>query len=333
MLRRDFLKGAAAVVGGTSLAGAGITAAQAVTNWNWYIYFPSAQLASSRGVQRMIDQIAQKTGADLKIRLHLGGSMPISGSNITQAVQDQVVQIADDGFNEGTIPLAGIMRLPMLFENQAEFDQALEIVRPSLDKAFEDRGVIVLGRYRFPHQTFWGRFQLTSLADLAGKKVRVTSPQQGEFVQSFGAIPVTIAAAEVAPALDRGVVDGVVTASSGGGLLWKDMLKYNYRLPSGYIDSTIIVNKDAFGALTAETQQIVRDAVSEGTRWITDTMDADEDKITQEMGEDGISIIPAKSEDIALAREKMVPIWEKWAAARGDTVVTIVRDVRTKLGR
>ena len=64
----------------------------------------------------------------------------------------------------------------------------------------------------------------------------------------------TIGAAEVPSALDRGVVDGVFTASSGGGKIWRDLLKYNYRLGPNFFDGVIAVNKMAFDKLPPEAQ-------------------------------------------------------------------------------
>ena len=64
-----------------------------------------------------------------------------------------------------------------------------------------------------------------------------------------GAVPVTLGAPEVPSALDRGVVDGVLTANTGGGNTWKDLLKYNYRIGVNYFNSVVIANKDRFAKL------------------------------------------------------------------------------------
>ena len=56
-------------------------------------------------------------------------------------------------------------------------------------------------------------------------KLRVTSVEQGEFIRRFGGVPLTIGTPDVAASLDRGVVEGVLTASSGGGVTWHDLVK------------------------------------------------------------------------------------------------------------
>ena len=63
-------------------------------------------------------------------------------------------------------------------------------------------------------------------------KLRVTSVEQGEFIRRFGGVSLTLGSPDVAAALDRGVVEGVLTASSGGGIAWHDLLKYRYAFPT-----------------------------------------------------------------------------------------------------
>jgi len=166
----------------------------------------------------------------MKARLHLSGTLQIAPNNITVAVADGVVQIADDLFNSGNIPVAGIPRLPGLVRNYDEFAKTADVLRPYLEKSFGEKGVIMLADYTYPLQVIWGKKKLTSLEDIKGLKLRVAQPEQGEMVRRFGGTSVTISAPEVPSALDRGVVDGIFTAGVGA-VLWKDLLKYGFLVP------------------------------------------------------------------------------------------------------
>jgi TRAP-type C4-dicarboxylate transport system substrate-binding protein len=86
--------------------------AQAADNWDLYIYNPVATVAAVKGMNVIIEQIEKETNGELKIRLHLGGSLPINTTNITPAVSDDVVQMGDDGYFLGNVPIGGILRLP-----------------------------------------------------------------------------------------------------------------------------------------------------------------------------------------------------------------------------
>ena len=124
----------------------------------------------------------------------------------------------------------------------------------------------------YPFQVIWGKNKITSLADIKGMKLRVTSVEQGEFVRRFGGVSLPLGSPDVAAALDRGVVEGVFTASSGGGLTWHDLLKYRYGFPTSYVNSTLVVNREAFEKLPPATQKILRDAGADAASWATTEM-------------------------------------------------------------
>src|SRR3978361_1435926 len=83
--------------------------AMAAENWDLYIYNPVATVAAVKGLNVIIEQIEKETNGELKIRLHLGGSLPINTTNITPAVSDDVVQMGDDGYFLGNVPIGGVL--------------------------------------------------------------------------------------------------------------------------------------------------------------------------------------------------------------------------------
>lgn len=224
------------------------SAAHAET-WELYTYNPVATVAASRGMTRISEEVEKATAGDFKIKVHLGGSLQINSTNITSAVADNIVQIADDSFFTGNIPVSGVIRLPMLIRDDAEYEKVEQIIMPYMQAAYANKGVIALGQYAYPPQVAWSRKKLTSLAEFKGLKFRVTSPEQGELIRRFGGSSVTLGAPEVPSALDRGVIDGGLTASSGLGWVWRDLVKYNYRLGINYVNSIVIANKEAFDKL------------------------------------------------------------------------------------
>src|SRR5499426_7850 len=98
--------------------------APAAEQWNFYMHQSAPNFATSRGAKLFTEQVEKATNGELKIRLHLAGTLQINASNITQAVGENVVQIGDDLFNSGNIPVAGIPRLPMLIQSYEDFAKA-----------------------------------------------------------------------------------------------------------------------------------------------------------------------------------------------------------------
>jgi TRAP-type transport system periplasmic protein len=308
-------------------------AAQGATVWESYVYNPVATLPSVQGIVRLIDTVKQQTNGELEINLHLGGSLPIKATDITAAVGDNVVQLGDDGFATGTIPITAILRLPMLLQSYQDLDKAMAILRPHLDDAYGKRGIVVLGQYAYPFQVIWGKSKITSLADIKGLKLRVTSVEQGEFVRRFGGVSLPLGSPDVAAALDRGVVEGVFTASSGGGLTWHDLLKYRYGFPTSYVNSTIVVNREAFEKLPPATQKILRDAAAASATWATSAMQREEDEDTARFGKEGMVLTAALPDDVREATDKLRPYWDEWAAKHSAEAVAILKEIRAAVGR
>jgi TRAP-type transport system periplasmic protein len=211
--------------------------------------------------------------------------------------------------------------------------KAMAILRPHLDAAYGRRGIVVLSQYAYPFQVIWGRKKITSLADIKGLKLRVTSVEQGEFIRRFGGVSLPLGSPDVAAALDRGVVDGALTASSGGGLTWHDLLKYRYGFPTSYVNSTVVVNKEAMDKLPLATQQILRDAAAESATWATAEMQRHEDLITAQFGREGMIITPATEADIKEATERLRPYWDEWASKHSAEAVDVLKQIRAAVGR
>ncbi len=89
-----------------------------------------------------------------------------------------------------------------------------KVYRPTLEKAFEKTfGAKLMLMYPFPSQMLFCNGAINSIKDLKGKKIRVYSTTLGDFVEGVGGNSVTVAFAEVVPALQKGVVDCGITGT------------------------------------------------------------------------------------------------------------------------
>jgi TRAP-type C4-dicarboxylate transport system substrate-binding protein len=129
------------------------------------------------------------------------------------------------------------------------------------------------------------------------------------------------------------VVDGVFTASAGGGKVWGDLLKYNYRLGPNYFNSVIIVNKKSFDKLSPKTQEKLREIVARVEPTITAQMKREETEVTEKLKKQGMIVTEARPEDIAEAAKKMAGFWEQWAKAHGPEHNEALAKVRKAVGK
>jgi len=332
MLKQKIVALAAASLFGLSGATMQTSAARAATTWNLYTYNSVATVTAAKGLAELVSEIEKRTKGELTIRLHLGGTLQIKATDITQAVADNVVQMGDDAFYLGSVPIGAVSRLPMLVHSPEEYAKVAAIVTPALNEAYAKRGIVVVGEYVFPEQVVWSRNKLTSLKDLEGQKIRVISPEQAEFIKRMGGSPVTLGTAEVAAALDRGVVDGALTASSGYGYVWRDLLKYNYRLNVGYVSSLLLVNKHAWDQLSPQLQKTVKETADEVAAKTTKAMASEDASLTKKLESQMAVTIPSAA-DLKEAQDKIQPYYGEWAGKHGPEAEELLKKIRATLGR
>ena len=332
MPRRRLAKFAAAGLFGLCLLGTQASPSSAGQTWNAYTYNSVATVTAAKGLAELFDEIGKRTNGELTVKLHLGGTLQIKATDITQAVADNIIQLGDDAFFLGSVPVGAVVRLPMLVHSPAEYEKTSALVAPALSEAYAKRGIIVVGEYVFPEQVIWSRKELKSLKDLQGQKIRVISPDQAEFIKRMGGSPVTLGTAEVPAALDRGVVDGAITASSGYGYVWRDLFKYNYRLNLGYVSSLLLVNKRAWDRLSPSVQAIVKDTIREISDKTTRAMASEDQDLTQKLALQMTATTPSAA-DVEDAEQRIRPYYDDWAKGQGAEAVELLGRVRKALGR
>jgi len=329
--RRATMKGLAGVAGTGFFAVP--YAARAETTWNLLLAIPVSTGAPARGAVKFAEDVEKATKGQLKIKVHLGGSLPIQLSTVTSAVSNNVVQLAEDIFQAGNVPIVLVTRLPMLIRNVKEFEDSQAILMPYVQDAYNKKGIEVLGQWRYAAQTLWSRKKLISLADIKGQKFRLQSPEQGELIVRNGGSVLTLNGPEVASALDRGLVDGVVTSSSGLGFMLRDLLKYNYVLPINFAEAYLIGNKEAVNAIPEEQRAALRKAAVEYGNWVTQALEAEEDSLRQKMKDAGMIVTPAQPQDVQEAQQQMAKYWESWPKTQASETAEALGKVRKSLDR
>ncbi len=317
-------------LGAAALIAASATVVHA-DDWTAYTYSSVSTTSAVKGMNRIVERVG--ADSDLSIDLHLGKTLQIASADITQAVGDGIIDMAADFFFSGSVPLARVLNLPMLIENDDEWAKAYAAMEPTLIDAFAQQGVVLLGGYRYPEQTIFTTFEITSLADLEGHKIRVTSPEQGHFIEEFGGAAITLSGSEVPTSLERGVIEGVLTASAGGAKNWHEFLPYNYRFAVNYGNSMIIANADSFAALSEDTQNALRAIVAEEGPNTTAAFIEDEAAQQKSQAEAGMTIVAASEGDAAAASAKLAPYWEAWAKENGPEYEAALATVRAAIGK
>ncbi|MDA0997216.1 MAG: TRAP transporter substrate-binding protein DctP [Proteobacteria bacterium] len=136
--------------------------------------------------------------------------------------------------------------------------------------------------YPFPSQMLWCNADIKSIADLKGKKIRTYTASLGDFVEGVGGTSVTVAFAEVVPALQKGVVDcGITGTLPAYNAKWYQAATHAYTMRVGWGLAFGAINMKKWKSMTSAQQKLLQDAVN---------------KLTDQMWTE-----TAKEDDIAIA--------------------------------
>jgi TRAP-type C4-dicarboxylate transport system substrate-binding protein len=80
-------------------------------------------------------------------------------------------------------------------------------------------GIEVLAIYVYPAQVVFCNRPFQSLADLRGRRVRVSGVAQSDFVEAFGALPVIVPFAQMVESVRGGVADCAITGTMSGNVV------------------------------------------------------------------------------------------------------------------
>lgn len=164
-------------------------------------------------------------------------------------------------------------------------------------------------------QVVWCREETTQLSDLEGKKIRVFNNTMRDFFDGLGATTVSLAFAEVVPALNNGVVDCAVTGSlSGNTAGWPEVVESVYMMSLGWSINVLAVNLNTWNRLDEDTKTFLEEqfAAYEDKMWVTVKAATDESENCNtgqqpcELGKlAGIKVVHVSDEDAA-AHKKLV---------------------------
>ena len=126
-------------------------------------------------------------------------------------------------------PYMSIVNGPMLLNTPGAMNalDKLETFKYLSDRMSKVHGVKIFGSAHISMYIGLGApgKRLLKPADFKGKKIRSTGPAENVALEKWGASPVTMAFGDVPPALQTGVIDGLIT-SLGGFISVKDQAPY-----------------------------------------------------------------------------------------------------------
>ena len=169
--------------------------------------------------------------------------------------------------------------------------------------------------------------KITSLSEMAGVKVRVSnSPVASATWAALGADPVVMDVERVADGIREGAIGAGESSwpriyACQQNEVAESILEPNHRL----LLTNIIINKDFLSGLTAEQQQIMKQAALEAGRYERAVAVAEVEPTKARCEQDGIPVVQLSAEDEQLFRDKSQQVYAQFANAFTPGLVDSIR--------
>ena len=186
----------------------------------------------------------------------------IRGQEMLRLVQLGVVPFGTSLLNLSAVLDAelGAPDLAGLNPDVATLRRNVGAYRPYLEKVLRERyGSELLALYAYPAQVTYCAKPLGSLADLAGRRVRVSSATQSDWVIALGAIPVQTAFAEIVANVRSGNIDCAITGTMSGNTIGlHEVTSHVHTSPVNWGLAAFVANGAAWNALPTDLQNLLR---------------------------------------------------------------------------
>lgn len=199
------------------------------------------------------DKVKELGGGKVTAQLSSMSELNLQGGDAFKATAQGMFDVADlvANYGAGEVMQLDALDLAGVAGTYEEQRKMLDAYVPVLADALKDRfGIVLLGATPSTAQTFFCKPEIRNLVDLKGKKVRTSSASVADMLSGLGAVPVTIAFAEAIPAMQRGVVDCIVTGTmSANTAKVPEVADHIYPLTVGWAPRVRMVSKQLWNKL------------------------------------------------------------------------------------
>ena len=248
-------------------------------------------------------QVEQNTAGRVKFKFYPGGVMGNDAAVMRKirAGQLQGGAFATTGLTD-IYKDAALYSYPLQFRDFAEADYVRRKMDAGLAAGLEAGGMVPLGFSEGGFTFMMGQDAITSVADLAGKKVWVPEddPINESAIKNAGVTPVPLPFSDVYTGLQTGLIDPVAAVPTGAiAFQWHTKLETLVDVPLNYILGALVVKKGSFSKLSVEDQLVVRDVMGEVFARLNRINRDDNDKARAALRKQGIQFTQLAPEEQA----------------------------------
>lgn len=289
------------------------------------------------GAQKLAEMVDERTDGSVKIELYPAGQL----TRDANFPREMMAGTAEAGLSPtlywtGVMPIAGIFDVPYLVRTHQEAQTVLagEVGQRLLGE-LEQFDAVGLGYFNYGFGIYGtSDRQLLEPADFEGLAMRTNNDIGAQLLQAFGASPTFMSGGEVYMGLQQGTIDGTHTGLSS--VLSRNMFEVlDYLTVDNHnmIPYFVMVQRDIYDSLTAEQQQILRDAVVEAGGWVAQEMEAADEQAVEALRDHGVTLDLLTPEQLESWAEASSGVIDYWLDIVGEDGRNLITSIETTLGR
>ena len=262
------------------------------------IWFPDTYPLVADGYMALAETLKEKSGGDLTMKVYTGDSVLPPGAHLS-GLRDGIVDMT---YHAGTYTPSDLPADNVLAALGISLNDSMVLTAavadfylndPEMQEMFRKQGIVFLGSYASPSYALMCTSPVVSLADIAGKKIRMPSPVHAAWAASVGAAAVNVPSSEMFTGLEKGQLD--CAANSPNDLksrsLW-DVAKEVTLLNLGqyFAGWQYAMNKAAWSRLSMEQRQLLVDSISDNLVTLDIAFEQSVADALAEAGDHGVTI-------------------------------------------
>lgn len=253
--RRTALLSAAAL----SVAGTAIAQTPPI-KLKFSIFSPDREVTYQTVFKPFAEAVNKESGGTVEIELFPNGALGRSPLQQAQMVLDGVADIAwvIASYTPGRFQENEVFELPGVFRDLKEATIVFtRLVNSGKVKGYDD--FYPIGLFGTAPYSLHARTPINSIADIRGKKIRVSGAIESETLKALGAVPLGMPVTEVPEAISRGTIDGTTSHPAplvDFGISRVTSAHYFTRL--GVVPLAVLMNRKKFDSLPKAAQDAIR---------------------------------------------------------------------------
>jgi TRAP-type mannitol/chloroaromatic compound transport system substrate-binding protein len=281
-----------------ALAAPALARAQDRLRWRLVTSWPKGRAGPGVSAKRIADRINAMAGGRLQVDLFGAGEI-VPALAVLDAVSNGTVEMGHTAalYWQGKIPAAGFFTTVPFGLGPVEHEAWIELRdgQTLWDELYRPYGVrAFLAGNTGPSMGGWFRRRLEGPDDLKGLRIRVQG-LGAEVFRRLGAVPLTVSAGDLLPALERGAIDAAEFLAPAPDFetgLQKHAPYYyapGFNKPNGA--SELMVSASAWDRLPEDLRAIVREAArAEHTLGLADAHERNASALTEILGRHQVTL-------------------------------------------